>query len=93
VGRRVSAAPHLSPLGSTYRHVVSKPPQSPYPPDLDDAAPQEEVEFGALVDVVAADLAWANLRRFAVDVERAFVQYGWLATRGKETDGAGARAR
>jgi uncharacterized protein YjbI with pentapeptide repeats len=40
---------------------VSKPPQSPYPPDLDEG-PAEAGDLGDLVDVVAADLDWANLR-------------------------------
>ena len=40
---------------------MSKPPQSPYPPDVADEAPGE-VELGDLVDVVASDLDWANQR-------------------------------
>jgi uncharacterized protein YjbI with pentapeptide repeats len=41
---------------------MSKPPQSPYPPDLNDAAREEEVDFGDLVDIIATDRDWANRR-------------------------------
>jgi uncharacterized protein YjbI with pentapeptide repeats len=42
---------------------VSKPPSSPYPPDLGDepgGPGHEEPELGDLVDVVATDLDWAG---------------------------------
>jgi uncharacterized protein YjbI with pentapeptide repeats len=41
---------------------MSKPLQAPYPPDLVDAEPAEEIGFGELVDVIAKDLDWANRR-------------------------------
>jgi uncharacterized protein YjbI with pentapeptide repeats len=43
---------------------VSKPPQTPYPPDLadDPCAGRKDPGFGELVDVVATDLDWANER-------------------------------
>ena len=45
---------------------MSKPPATPYPPDLDDET-SPEVEFGDLVDVVAAEKDWQGRRalRFA----------------------------
>jgi uncharacterized protein YjbI with pentapeptide repeats len=45
---------------------VSKPPRSPYPPDIAEE-PEAAVEFGDLVDAVARDCDWANRRsqRFA----------------------------
>jgi len=42
---------------------VSKPPRSPYPPDLASGdEPAAAVEPDGLLDVVAADLDWANER-------------------------------
>src|SRR3954453_13975313 len=41
--------------------ALSKPPQSPYPPDLGEDPPGV-VELGDLVDVVASNLDWANER-------------------------------
>jgi uncharacterized protein YjbI with pentapeptide repeats len=50
---------------------VGKPPQSPYPPDLDaEAASPAELEFADLVDVAAADLDWANERAQRWSVQR-----------------------
>jgi uncharacterized protein YjbI with pentapeptide repeats len=49
---------------------VSKPPRSPYPPDLADDAP-DVVDFGELVDVVATDLDWASERAFRFSAQRA----------------------
>jgi uncharacterized protein YjbI with pentapeptide repeats len=40
---------------------MTKPPRSPYPPDVADEPPRA-VEFGDLVDTVATDVDWANLR-------------------------------
>ena len=40
---------------------MSKPLRDPYPPDLAEEPPAE-VEFGDLVDTVAADVDWANRR-------------------------------
>lgn len=40
---------------------MSKSPIAPYPPDLPDGAPPEP-DFDELVDVVAADMDWANRR-------------------------------
>jgi uncharacterized protein YjbI with pentapeptide repeats len=51
--------------------VVSKPPQSPYPPDLDDAATEDEVDFSELVDIVATDRDWANRRSLRFSALRA----------------------
>jgi uncharacterized protein YjbI with pentapeptide repeats len=48
---------------------VSKPPRSPYPPDLDETAP-EEPELGDLVDVAVAGRDWANLRARGVTAQR-----------------------
>jgi uncharacterized protein YjbI with pentapeptide repeats len=48
---------------------MSKPPLTPYPPDLDDEQP-EVVAIGDLVDVVAADLDWANERAPRVSLQR-----------------------
>jgi uncharacterized protein YjbI with pentapeptide repeats len=48
---------------------VSKPPHSPYPPDLADDPPAELV-LGDLVDVVATDLDWANERAPRSSVQR-----------------------
>jgi uncharacterized protein YjbI with pentapeptide repeats len=48
---------------------MSKPPQSPYPPDLqDDARPRPD--FADLVDVVVADLDWANRRSLKFSARR-----------------------
>ena len=55
------------------RHIVpgvSKPPTSPYPPDLDDA-PSEVADFGDLVDVVATDTDWAGERALRLSAHRA----------------------
>jgi len=57
----------------TYRHGVSKPPHSPYPPDpADDErdAGQEELDFGDLADVVATDLDWAAKRAVRFSARR-----------------------
>jgi uncharacterized protein YjbI with pentapeptide repeats len=48
---------------------MSKPPLTPYPPDLDDEQP-EVVGIGDLVDVGAADLDWANERAPRVSLQR-----------------------
>jgi uncharacterized protein YjbI with pentapeptide repeats len=49
---------------------MSKPPLTPYPPDLDDDEPPEVVALGDLVDAVAADLDWANERSPRVSLQR-----------------------
>lgn len=51
---------------------MSKPPRSPYPPDLADRrdVAQGEVEFGDLVDVVATDLDWAARRSIRFSAQR-----------------------
>jgi uncharacterized protein YjbI with pentapeptide repeats len=48
---------------------VSKPPQSPYPPDPAET-PGEELEFGDLVDVVATDRDWAGERAVRFSARR-----------------------
>jgi uncharacterized protein YjbI with pentapeptide repeats len=48
---------------------TSKPPLTPYPPDLDDEPP-EVVGLGDLVDTVAADLDWANERAPRISLQR-----------------------
>jgi len=48
---------------------LSKPPRSPYPPDLADG-PAAEVTFGDLVDVLATDLDWANQRSHGLSANR-----------------------
>lgn len=45
----------------SYRQGVSRPPSSPYPPDLGDD-PVGPSEFGDLADVSACDLDWAGAR-------------------------------
>jgi uncharacterized protein YjbI with pentapeptide repeats len=52
---------------------MSKPPLTPYPPDLDDEQP-EVVELADLVDTVAADLDWANERAPRVSLQRVELQ-------------------
>jgi uncharacterized protein YjbI with pentapeptide repeats len=54
---------------ATYRAGVTKPPHSPYPPDLADDAPRE-VDFGELVDVVANDRDWASQRALRFSAHR-----------------------
>jgi uncharacterized protein YjbI with pentapeptide repeats len=49
---------------------VSKPVQSPYPPDLDDDQPASVV-FGDLLDTVATGLDWANERARGFSAVRA----------------------
>jgi uncharacterized protein YjbI with pentapeptide repeats len=48
---------------------VSKPPRSPYPPDVAEDAPGKP-GFGDLVDVVAADLDWAGRRASGFSARR-----------------------
>jgi uncharacterized protein YjbI with pentapeptide repeats len=48
---------------------VSKPPRSPYPPDLGEDA-SGKPEFGDLVDIVAADLDWAGRRASGFSARR-----------------------
>ncbi len=53
---------------------MSKPPRDPYPPDLDvdvDDEPAAPVELADLVDVVAADRDWSNLRPGRIGALRA----------------------
>jgi len=49
---------------------VSKPPRSPYPPDLGDDAP-DEPELDGLVDVAVNGRDWANQQARGVTVQRA----------------------
>ena len=48
---------------------MSKPPQTPYPPDLGDEQP-EIVDLADLTDVAATDLDWANERALRSSAER-----------------------
>jgi uncharacterized protein YjbI with pentapeptide repeats len=48
---------------------VSKPPRSPYPPDLDDGAP-EPPELGDLVDAAVSGRDWANLDARGLTAQR-----------------------
>ena len=48
---------------------VSKPPETPYPPDLPDEAPAV-TELEDLTDVIASDLDWANERSRGLSAER-----------------------
>ena len=48
---------------------MSKPPQSPYRPDVAEDAPPV-VEIGDLVDAVGVDLDWANERAFGLSALR-----------------------
>ena len=48
---------------------MSKPPQTPYPPDLGEEQPHVG-ELGDLTDVVARDLDWANARAVRLVAER-----------------------
>lgn len=50
-----------TPSVKAYRHGVSKPPSSPYPPGLGDG-PRRGIDLGDLVDVAGADLDWAGVR-------------------------------
>jgi uncharacterized protein YjbI with pentapeptide repeats len=45
---------------AAYPRSVSKPPQSPYPPDVGDESSAAADLDGDLLDVAAADLDWAN---------------------------------
>jgi uncharacterized protein YjbI with pentapeptide repeats len=49
---------------------VSKPPTSPYPPDLGDD-PSDVDGFRDLIDVAATDLDWAGERRLGFSAHRA----------------------
>jgi uncharacterized protein YjbI with pentapeptide repeats len=49
--------------------TASKPPLSPYPPDLADE-PAPEVSFGDLVDAVVSDADWANERAQRLGLQR-----------------------
>jgi hypothetical protein len=61
---------HATPSSeATYRHGVPKPLHSPYPPDLADDAPSN-VDFDALVDVVATDLDWAGRHAVRFSAQR-----------------------
>ncbi len=73
-GRRDCTDPDGRQLVGALLHIrivrgVSQPPASPYPPDLDDAAPGK-VEFGDLADVAAADLDWAGRRALGLSLRR-----------------------
>jgi uncharacterized protein YjbI with pentapeptide repeats len=48
---------------------MSKPPLTPYPPDLGEE-PLEVVELGDLVDAVGTDLDWANERSPRLSLQR-----------------------
>jgi uncharacterized protein YjbI with pentapeptide repeats len=48
---------------------LSKPPQTPYPPDPADDAPRE-VDFDELIDVVATDRDWAGRRGLRFSAQR-----------------------
>ncbi len=39
---------------------MTKPPTSPYPPDLDDETPPHDAAFGDLCDALVTDGDWAN---------------------------------
>ncbi|MGH3003117.1 MAG: pentapeptide repeat-containing protein [Gaiellaceae bacterium] len=49
--------------------MPSKPPNAPYPPDLDEEAP-EVVELEDLVDAVVADRDWSNERALRLSLQR-----------------------
>jgi len=52
---------------------MSEPPAAPYPPDLDDDA-SPVLELDELVDAVAVDREWANLRARGLAMRRAEVR-------------------
>ena len=49
---------------------MSKPPVSPYPPDVEEDAPPYSGELDDLVDVVVVDRDWANVRAQRWSAER-----------------------
>jgi uncharacterized protein YjbI with pentapeptide repeats len=67
---------------------VTKPPHSPYPPDLTESAPGE-IDFGQLVDLVASDLDWANRRSPRFVAQR--VEFRGCRLTGAELAEAGLR--
>ena len=50
---------------------MSKPPRSPYPPDLGDDPPDEPEQFDGLVDVAVNGRDWANRQARGVTAQRA----------------------
>jgi uncharacterized protein YjbI with pentapeptide repeats len=52
---------------------MAEPPVAPYPPDLDEDV-EPPVELGDLVDTVASDREWANLRARRLTARRAEVR-------------------
>ena len=49
---------------------ASKPPSTPYPPDVDHEIPPGRIHFGSLADVAAADLDWAGVRELGFSAHR-----------------------
>ena len=49
---------------------MSKPPGTPYPPDVDHETPPGPIHFGSLADVAAADLDWAGVRELGFSAHR-----------------------